>query len=111
VTNSRAKGKVGELELAKELERVFGVPCRRSQQFCGRAGDDDVQGLPGIFVECKRVQALNVPAAVAKAVEQCPAEKVPAVFHRRNREPWLVTCQLDDLAALATKIYLLKANT
>jgi hypothetical protein len=111
VTNSRAKGAAGERELSHELTRLFGVECRRTQQFCGHAGDDDVTGLPGIFCEAKRVQKLNVPAAVAKAVEQCPADKVPAVFHRRNREPWLVTVRLDDLAALATKIYLLKANT
>lgn len=103
----RQKGKIGERELSRELAKLFGVECHRTQQHCGDAGDSDVVGLPGIFIECKRVQSLNVPKAVAKAVEQCPVGEVPAVFHRRNREPWLVTCQLDDLKALAEKLYLL----
>lgn len=33
--NSRSKGKRGELELSKELQRLFGVDCRRGQQFSG----------------------------------------------------------------------------
>lgn len=108
--NSCRKGKVGERELAKELTRLFGVACKRTQQHCGNAGDDDVAGLQGIFCECKREQRLNVSAAVAKAVDQCPEGNVPAVFHRRNREPWLVTCQLDDLPELATKLFHLLTN-
>lgn len=106
----RTKGKVGERELSRELARLFGVECHRTQQHCGDAGDSDVVGLPGVFIECKRVQALNVPKAVAKAVEQCPDGELPAVFHRRNREPWLVTIQLDDLPALAVKLFHLLAE-
>lgn len=103
--NSCQKGKAGERELSHELTRLFGVHCHRTEQHCGKAGDDDVTGLPGIFVECKREQRLNVAKAIAKAVADCPPDKVPAVFHRRNREPWLVTCRLEDLPALAVNVF------
>lgn len=101
----REKGKVGERELSKELTRLFGEHCRRSVQFCGDAGDSDVVGLEGLFIESKRVQRLNVPAAVEKAVEQCPAGEIPIVCHRANRQPWLVTLRLDDLPELAVRLF------
>ena len=52
MTNSRAKGKAGERELAKKL-REFGVDARRGQQYSGANGDADVVGLQGVHIECK----------------------------------------------------------
>lgn len=60
--------------------------------------EPDLSGLPGVHIECKRVERLNISQAMAQAVRD--AEKfhdgAPTVFHRRNREPWLVTMQLLD---------------
>ena len=61
--NSRRKGKEGELELAKKL-REYGYGCRRGQQYSGANGDADVIGLPGIHIECKRVERLDLLAAM-----------------------------------------------
>lgn len=36
--NSKRKGAVGEVELAKKLKE-YGFNCRRSQQFCGKGGE------------------------------------------------------------------------
>ena len=62
----------------------------------------DLSGLPGVHVEVKRVERLNISQAMAQAVRD--AEKfqdgAPTVFHRRNREPWLVTMQLSDWLGL-----------
>lgn len=48
------------------------------------------------------MERLNISQAMAQAVRD--AEKfqdgAPAVFHRQNREPWLVTMQLMDWLAL-----------
>ena len=63
----REKGKRGELELAGIL-REEGYDTRRGQQYCGAAGNADVIGLPGIHIECKRVEKLNLLDAVAQAV-------------------------------------------
>lgn len=98
MTNSKLKGKAGELELAKVL-RTFGYDCRRSVQYNGYApdGQPDILGLPGIHVECKRVEQLNLYKAVQQSIrdngDPCA---LPAVFHRKNRQPWLVTMEIDD---------------
>lgn len=92
--NSRAKGKAGELELSRIL-RDYGYHCRRGQQYCGANGDADVIGLPGIHIEVKRVERLDLSAAVAQAKGDARAGEIPAVFHRKNREGWLVTMPLE----------------
>lgn len=103
MTNGKAKGKRGELELCHVLKELFGWDARRSQQYNGNAGDADVlvQQMPELFVECKRVEALNLPKAMALAVTQA-GNQLPAVFHRRNRDDmgWLLTLRLTDLMRL-----------
>ncbi len=93
--NSRAKGVRGELELSSKLKE-YGYETRRGQQFCGSNGDADVVGLPGIHIECKRVQQLNLYDAVAKAKSDANEGDVPTVFHRKDRCEWLVTMRLED---------------
>lgn len=57
----------------------------------------DVVGLPGIHIECKRVENLNVYNALAQAIRDTgESGDLPAVFHRKNNQPWLVTMRLDD---------------
>ena len=98
MTNSKRKGKNGELELVKVL-KDYGYDCRRSVQYNGKAeeGQPDILGLPGIHIECKRVEAgfSAIHAAMEQAVRDAD-DKVPAVFHRQNKKPWLVTMTLDD---------------
>lgn len=101
---SKRKGKTGERELARELSRLMGVECRRSQQFCGKAGDADVVGLPGVHVECKRTESLRLWDALAQAVSDAKAEDVPTVMHRANGRQWVAIVRLDDLPRLAQAI-------
>ena len=93
--NSKSKGKRGELELCRKL-REYGYSCSRSVQYCGANGDADVVGLPGIHIECKRVERLNLTDAMHQAMRDTRAGELPAVFHRRNDEPWLVTMPLES---------------
>jgi len=95
---SRNKGKRGELELAKLLSAVFPVECRRGQQYNGLEGDD-VVGLPGAHIECKRTERLQLGAALSQSIKDA-GTKVPVVMHRGNRQPWLVTLRVEDLPAL-----------
>lgn len=97
--NSREKGKRGELELARAL-RALGYDCRRGQQYSGKNGDADVVGLPGIHIECKRVERLNLYDAMAQARRDAREGEKPAVFHRKNRSRWLVTMELQDFMEL-----------
>lgn len=93
--NSRDKGARFERELAKVL-KSYGYDCRRGQQYCGANGDADVVGLPGIHIEAKHVERLNIYDAMAQAIRDCRAHELPAVFHRKNYCETLVTMRLKD---------------
>jgi Holliday junction resolvase len=93
--NSRNKGAVGERELASKLSQ-YGYECRRGQQYCGANGDADVVGLPGVHIECKRVERLNLYDAVSQAKKDRREREKPAVMHRKNNSEWLVTMPLTD---------------
>lgn len=98
--SSQRKGADGERELAALL-REYGYPVERGGSLSfGEV--PDLTGLPGVHIEVKRVERLNVPEAMKQAVKD--AEKfhdgVPALFHRRSREPWLVTMRLQDWMGL-----------
>lgn len=97
--NSRQKGAKGERELARVLKQ-YGYDCRRGQQYCGANGDADVVGLPGIHIECKRVERLNIYDAVDQAKRDKKESEIPAVFHRKNNCEWLVTLPLDQFIAI-----------
>lgn len=98
MTNAREKGKRGERELAKIL-KGYGYDCRRGQQYCGASGDADVIGLPGIHIECKRVESLNIDKAMEQSISDAK-EGIPVVMHRKNDKPWKVTLLLDDFMKL-----------
>ena len=97
------KGRAGELELAKILQENGydvspGIPVSYGQT-------PDLVGLPGVHIECKRVERLNVPEAMSQAIQDSEFFKdgAPALFHRRNRSPWLVTMRLNDWLVLYGK--------
>lgn len=102
MVNSRDKGARGERELANTL-RSYGYSARRGQQYRGGADSPDVIGLPGIHIECKLVERLNIYDAVAQAVRDSGENELPAVFHRKNRREWLVTMRLNDFMNIYTK--------
>lgn len=60
--------------------------------------ESDVVGLPGVHIECKAVERINIHAAYKQAVieAQKRADGVPVVFHHKSREGWLVTLSLAD---------------
>ena len=93
---SQRKGADGERELAAVL-REYGYSIQRGGSLSfGEV--PDLAGLPGIHIECKRVERLNVPEAMAQAVRDAERfqDGAPTVFHRRNRSGWLVTQRLED---------------
>lgn len=98
--SSQRKGADGERELAAIFQE-HGYDCTRGGSLSfGEV--PDLSGLPGIHVEVKRVERLNVQEAMEQSVRdsQRMGDGVPALFHRRNRKPWLVTMRLDDWMSL-----------
>ena len=95
MTNSRRKGKVGELEWAKFL-RDHGYEARRGQQYKGGGDSPDVTGLPGIHQEVKRVEQFSLYSAMDQSKRDAADAEVPIVVHRRNRKPWVVVMDAED---------------
>lgn len=100
---SQKKGAAGERELAAILQE-YGYDCTRggSLTFGSVA---DVTGLPGIHIEVKRVEKLNVGEALDQSIRDSERMRdgLPALFHRRNRKPWLVTMRLSDWLKLYSR--------
>ena len=97
---SQRKGRAGEIELAHVLQaHGYHVEPGRSQSY---GETPDLTGLPGVHAEVKRVEQLNVSEAMKQAERDAERfqDGVPTIFHRRNREPWLVTMRLSDWLAL-----------
>ena len=103
MTNSKRKGAVGERELAAKLTELFGQHCRRGQQYNGLEGDD-VVGLDGIHIECKRTERLQVHASMEQSMRDAKHDEIPIVCHRANRRDWIVILRLDDLPQLIDKL-------
>ena len=97
--NSRRKGAVGERELALTL-REYGYEARRGQQFSGANGDPDVIALPGIHIECKRVEHLNLQDAYDQSKRDARDGEIPTVMHRKNHCKWMVSLSLEDFIRL-----------
>ena len=93
---SQRKGADGERELAAKLKE-YGYEVERGGSLSFGI-TPDITGLPGIHVEVKRVERLNIPEAMRQAIRDAEAflDGIPVLFHRRNRQPWLVTLRLDD---------------
>ena len=91
-SKSQRKGADGERELSAVL-REYGYSIERGGSLSfGEV--PDLVGLPDIHIE----ERLNGPEAMRQAVRDSEAfhDGAPAVFHRRSREPWLVTMRLAD---------------
>lgn len=97
--NSRRKGAAFERRLAGLL-RDYGYDCRRGQQYCGANGDADVVGLPGIHIEAKAVERLNLYDAMAQSKHDARAGEIPVVMHKKNNRKVLVTLELEDFMAI-----------
>ena len=87
---SRSKGQSGERELAALLATITGHDVRRRVR--NHAGDDDLEGMEGWSIECKRNKTAT-PAQVAawwrQATRQASAVGREAVlFYRADFGQW-----------------------
>lgn len=102
---SQRKGADGERELVEVLNAAGYNVQRGGSQTYGTI--PDIVGLPGIHIECKRQEQLCLMAALDQAQRDSLRfrDGMPAVFHRRNREPWQVTMRLDEWLVLYARCF------
>lgn len=95
-SKSQRKGRAAELELARVLQgHGYPVEAGHAQSY-GEV--PDLSGLPGIHIECKRCEQVRLTEWLQQAERDAKrfGDGAPAVFHRKNREGWLVTMNLQD---------------
>lgn len=102
--NSRRKGAAFERRLAGIL-RDYGFDARRGQQYSGANGDADVVGLPGIHIEAKAVERLNLYDAMAQSKHDARGGEIPVVMHKKNNCNILVTMELDSFMELYQEFF------
>ena len=102
---SKAKGARFELQIAHWFQKNGYPDACRTAQHCGKTGAaGDVEGVPGLHIEAKHVEHLNLYDAWHQAVHDNTAKgrgDIPVIIHKRNREDTLVTLNLADF----TKIF------
>lgn len=98
--NVKQKGNRGEREVAAIL-REHGYDARRGLQYQSGQVEADVVGLPGYHLEIKRVERLNIHAALEQSRADAKEGEVPVVVHRRSREDWLITMPFAEFLRLA----------
>lgn len=99
--NSRQKGKRGELAAVDFLKSLGFTDARRSQQFCGAAGDADVvcpSSLPNVFIEVKfdvgglRFGTKHYDTVIEQLIADASSCKLfPVLLWKSSMRPWLLT--------------------
>lgn len=96
---SRNKGKRFERDIANFFKN-YGVTARRTAQYCGKTGQaGDVEGVPGVHIECKAVEKLNLETAYQQSARDAEAARngeIPVMIHKKSRKPAMVTMALED---------------
>lgn len=104
MVNSKQKGSAGERELARVLRDTLGIAARRGQQYSGSPDSPDiVTDVPDLHIECKRVEHLNIWAALAQSIRDA-GTKIATVAFRKNRGEWYIALRLADIVRFAKAI-------
>lgn len=109
--NGKAKGNVGERDLANWLKARGILSARRTQQYSADAGDSDVVApdeLPKVFFESKfyKTDTLGIETLKSWAkrlLETCPEDQLPVIFFRSNRQKWVAMVFVHDMSYFAVK--------
>lgn len=98
MVNSRSKGIRGENELAEILKQWWPRCARNIDQF--RDDKRDILHTPGAHWQVKRVERLNIWAALNQAETEAGELDIPIVAFRRNRGGWYAALSLYELIPL-----------
>ena len=96
------KGSDFERQVAGILADELGLKAQRVL-LSGIRGEGDIEGVPGIHLECKRQEQTRLATWFEK--EQPKADGKPfCLIHKRSREPVFVTMELRDWIRLFREV-------
>lgn len=98
--SNQRKGREAERELA-EILRGYGFNAEPGKAL-NYGTEADVVGLPGLHLEVKRCERLQLPAWIEQAERDAARfnDGVPLVVFRQNRQPWRVCLRLTDFLVI-----------
>lgn len=98
--SAQAKGRRAEIELSKYLQD-HGYKDARPGTALNYGTEADITGVPGLHIECKRHERIEINKWYQQAAEDAERMKDgrPVVIFRRNRQPWLIVLSLEDFIA------------
>lgn len=97
MTNSRRKGRESERQLERIIE-AKGIDTDRS--LGGRAQPHGDVSIPGVAIECRRRERIDICKWCNEHGEKVPSHLTPVVAFRKSGEPWRVALDLDDFLDL-----------
>ena len=106
MTNSKAKGKRGEIEAANLLRDLGFKDVRRTAQYNGKETGSlaDLIGIDGVHIEVKRNEHLNIYEAVEQMQRDAKEGESLLLMMRKNNKPWLFI-QLAEAWAFREHVY------
>lgn len=96
----REKGKRGERQAAREIERVLGIPASRTAQHCGKAGMADIDMGAAFHPEVKTRKSIAACRFFDQAESDRGENALPIVLMKEDRGPFFLMLKLDDLPQL-----------
>jgi len=106
MTNSRQKGKRGELEARDAVRQHWAAPdCIRAAQVCGKFGADLLYALPSGHVEVKRYKSIKAFDFYEQAQRDAKSGEIPVVVMREDGAcHWLVMFSIEDSLKFALAV-------
>lgn len=94
--SSQRKGRAAERELAEVL-RSYGFQAEPGRAL-NYGMEADLSGLPGLHIECKRCERLELPKWFEQSERDAERMRdgAPVVIFRRSRKPWMIALKLAD---------------
>lgn len=96
---SKRKGERGEREVV-ELAKAHGFTHARRNFGSGSQGGGDLTGIPGLCLEVKRQERIQLQAWWRQAMDAAAPGEAPALAIRWSGGPALGVIELDELFAL-----------
>jgi Holliday junction resolvase len=92
---SRDKGAVAERAIVAMFKEAGWPDAHRTSNGTAQIGRGDIGGIgANLYVEIKRQERLNVPAALDQVKRDARPLDVPLLVHRPSRHEWMATMPL-----------------